>query len=80
MINAVKAIVDTAGHYSRPDVVRVRLNLKAGWTTVGTPYESGRMSELPSSELQRSVDQHEVTMDRIGEVADRVGLRIAKPK
>jgi nitrilase len=80
MIKAVKAIVDTAGHYSRPDVVRVMLNLKAGWTTVGTPYESGRTRELPRSELHRSADQHEVPIDRVGEVADRAGMRISKPK
>jgi nitrilase len=80
MIKAVKAIVDTAGHYSRPDVVRVMLNLKGGWTTVGTPYESGRTRELPRSELHRSADQHEVPIDRVGEVADRAGMRISKPK
>ena len=80
MIKAVKAIVDTAGHYSRPDVVRVMLNLKAGWTTVGTPYESGRMREVPCSELHRSADQHEVPMDRVAEVADHAGMRIARPK
>jgi hypothetical protein len=80
MIKAVKAIVDTAGHYSRPDVVRVMLNLKAGWTTVGTPYASGRSSELPRGELHRTADQHEVATDRVEELADGAGLRIAKPR
>ena len=80
MIKAVKAIVDTAGHYSRPDVIRVMLNLKAGWTTVGTPYESGRMPELPRGELNRSADQHEVPMDRVAQVADHAGVRLAKLK
>ncbi|HEX3948245.1 MAG TPA: carbon-nitrogen hydrolase family protein [Steroidobacteraceae bacterium] len=80
MIKAVKAIVDTAGHYSRPDVVRVMLNLKAGWATVGTPYASGSMRELPRSELHRSAEEYEVLTERVEEVADRAGLRIAKSK
>jgi nitrilase len=80
MIKAVKAIVDTAGHYSRPDVVRVMLNRQAGWTTVGSPYESGLMRELPRGELCRSADDHETSMHRVEDVADRAGLRIAEPK
>jgi hypothetical protein len=29
MVKAVKAIIDTAGHYSRPDVVRLLVNEQA---------------------------------------------------
>jgi nitrilase len=80
MIKAVKAIVDTAGHYSRPDVVRVMLNKKAGWSAIGAPYESGSMPELPHSELRRSADSHEISMDSIEQVAESAGLRIAKSR
>lgn len=34
MIKVVKAIVDTAGHYARPDVLRLQLRTDAGWEDV----------------------------------------------
>jgi predicted amidohydrolase len=34
-IKATKSIVDTVGHYSRPDILRIQINdEKKGWTTV----------------------------------------------
>lgn len=78
MIKAVKAIVDTAGHYSRPDVVRVLLNSEAGWKPVGTRYESGRSRDLPLGELTRAADLREGPMEDVKRVADGLGLRIAK--
>jgi nitrilase len=78
MIKAVKAIVDTAGHYSRPDVVRVMLNLKSGWTLVGTPYESGRTRDLPREALLQSADLHEAPLERVEQVADSLRLGISR--
>jgi nitrilase len=78
MIKAVKAIVDTTGHYARPDVVRVMLNSEGGWKAVGTPYQSGRKPELSIGELQRAADLREVETDRVEQVADQFRLSISK--
>jgi nitrilase len=78
MIKAVKAIVDTAGHYARPDVVRVMLNLKSGWTVVGTPYESGRTRDLPREALLQSADLHQAPLERVEQLADSLRLGISR--
>lgn len=73
MIKAVKAIVDTAGHYSRPDVARVQLRRGERWETVGEPYRGGR---LDLGELRRAADRHEVEENRVREVVDAQGLHV----
>lgn len=78
MIKAVKAIVDTGGHYARPDVARTQLRRDSGWATVGAPYAGGRMQPpLDAGELRRAADRHEVEEDRVREVADARGLHVA---
>jgi nitrilase len=78
MIKAVKAIVDTAGHYARPDVVRIILNTPSGWAQGGTSYTSGPDLSLPTEGLRRLADAHQIEMACVEEVADQRGLRITK--
>ncbi|MFY9823909.1 MAG: hypothetical protein WAM82_21195 [Thermoanaerobaculia bacterium] len=36
MIKATKAIVDTMGHYTRPDVLRLLVRGEQGWQSAGS--------------------------------------------
>lgn len=76
MIKAVKAIADTGGHYSRPDVARVLINRAGKWGPAGEPYVSGRM--LRQQALQKSADDWEVDYDRVEAVADARKLLITE--
>lgn len=78
MIKAVKAIVDTVGHYSRPDAVRVQVRKNEQWQLPGEAYASGRLARVEHSALQRAADAYEVAMDRVESVADARGLLIGK--
>jgi nitrilase len=78
MIKAVKAIVDTIGHYSRPDAVRVQVRKGDQWQLPGEAYVSGRLPRVERAALQRSADAYEVSMDRVEAVADARGLLIGK--
>ncbi|HEX3915142.1 MAG TPA: hypothetical protein VHW71_16705 [Steroidobacteraceae bacterium] len=80
MIKAIKAIVDTAGHYARPDVVRVMLNSPGGWNPTGTPYISGELPAMPRAALERSADRHGADMAQVAELADRAQLLIGPSK
>ncbi len=76
MIKAVKAIVDTTGHYARPDVVRVILNSGSWLESGGHTVSIGPKNEISIGELQRAADLREVETDRVKQVADEFGLSI----
>jgi predicted amidohydrolase len=78
MIKACKAILDTIGHYSRPDAVRVEVRRGDQWQLPGEAYASGHLGRVERSALQRSADAYEVPMERIEAVADSRGLLIGK--
>ena len=75
MIKAIKAIIDTAGHYSRPDVVRVMINRHDHWRPAGELYSSGGMT-LDRAALQRSGEEWGADIERIEQVADEKKLPI----
>lgn len=78
MIKAVKAIVDTLGHYDRPDAVRVQIRKNEQWQLPGEAYESSRLVRLERSALQHAADVQGIAMDRVEEVADQKQLLIGK--
>lgn len=78
MIKAVKAIVDTLGHYARPDAVRVQIRKNDQWQLPGEAYSSGRLARVERPALQRAADAYEVPMERVEAVADARGLLIGK--
>jgi nitrilase len=59
MIKAFKSIVDTAGHYSRPDVVRLVLNSAAPSRESIVTYR-GFFESLPPRALADAADRHGV--------------------
>lgn len=75
MIKAVKAIVDTAGHYGRPDVVRIMLRKGDGWQEPGNPYRSG-IEPISRAGLERAADEWEVDIAAVELVADNKNLKI----
>lgn len=78
MIKAVKAIVDTLGHYDRSDAVRVQIRKNDQWQSPGEAYGSSRLVRLDPSTLQRTADAHGISMDRVEEIADQRQLLIGK--
>jgi predicted amidohydrolase len=75
LIKAVKAIVDTLGHYGRADAVRVQVRRGEEWRVPGESYAASRLAQ---SDLQRSADAYEVPLSVVEEVADARKLSIAK--
>jgi predicted amidohydrolase len=78
MIKAVKAIVDTLGHYGRPDSVRVQVRKNERWQAAGETYASGRLARVEHSALQRAADSYEVPMEAVEQAADARGLLITR--
>jgi predicted amidohydrolase len=69
MIKAVKAIVDTLGHYGRADAVRVQVCRNGTWQLAGEAYGPSRVVRVDQSAVQRAADIREVPMERVEEVA-----------
>lgn len=65
MRKAHNAILDTWGHYSRPDLLRLMIKTDAGWQRTGT----SRFSELPRDGLLRAAERHDIDGDVVIEVA-----------
>ena len=78
MIKAVKAIVDTLGHYARADAARVQIRKNDQWQLAAESYASSRLIRLDPSTLQRAADTQGVSMDRVEEVADARQMPIGK--
>ena len=78
MIKAVKAIVDTLGHYGRPDAVRVQIRKNEQWQLPGEAYGASRLVRLDAAALERAADTYEVALDRVEEIADARQMLIAK--
>ena len=69
MIKAIKAIVDTMGHYARPDVLRLMVRGEAGWRRAG-PMPVAAAEMLSRDRLKRAADEREVDVDVVEEAAE----------
>jgi predicted amidohydrolase len=76
MIKAIKAIVDTAGHYGRADVVRTQIRRGDQWQTAGLPYQGGKEPPLDRGRLQRNADAYGVGYQAVEQIAEDSTLRI----
>lgn len=79
MIKAFKALCDTMGHYSRPDVTRIMLRDEEGWKQVGNRYRSGaEQATVSLSDIRRAADDREVSEDAVLHLADSRRLAVEK--
>lgn len=69
-IKVFKAICDTLGHYSRPDVVQVMLRRKSGWSPVGAGYTSGPEAVFYEDDLTRAADEYEIDEELVKQAAE----------
>ncbi|MBN2466779.1 MAG: carbon-nitrogen hydrolase family protein [Deltaproteobacteria bacterium] len=65
MIKVWKAIIDTAGHYSRPDIVSLNYH----------PIKNivKAVEQTPRDELERTAEQHGVSADTVEATVERLG-------
>ena len=59
MIKATKAIVDTVGHYARPDVLRLMVRRNDTWSPASARFAAPRIDRAM---LAAAADQHEVDL------------------
>ena len=78
MIKAVKAICDTAGHYSRPDVTRLLIRKGDQWQDVAPRYIGGKETPLPRAQLERHADAYAVSMDDVETIAEQKQILIGR--
>ena len=72
MIKATKAIVDTVGHYARPDVLRLLVRRNDTWSPANARFTAPR---LDRAMLTPAADRNEVSLDTVEELADTVLAR-----
>jgi len=73
MIKATKAIVDTMGHYARPDVLRLLVRGEQGWHPAGSVRDLAPIRlTLKDEALMRAADTHDVDPATVVELAEEV--------
>jgi len=73
MIKATKAIIDTMGHYARPDVLNLLVRNEQGWLPAGTTRDlSPIRATLTDDALKRAADARDVDSERVVELAEAV--------
>ncbi|HSB23265.1 MAG TPA: carbon-nitrogen hydrolase family protein [Burkholderiaceae bacterium] len=73
MIKATKAIVDTMGHYARPDVLRLLMRRDDRWVQAGAARDLAPLRAAISNDaLRRAADARDVDSDKVIEMAEGV--------
>ncbi len=73
MIKATKAIIDTMGHYARPDVFKLLVHRERGWTPAASARDLSVIRlALSDDALRRSADQRDVDAEPVLEMAEGV--------
>lgn len=65
MKKAWNAIIDTVGHYARPDVLRLSIRTDDGWRALDSTYAGRRRRDV----LQRAAERHDVDDAVVEELA-----------
>ncbi len=71
MIKAVKAILDGAGHYERPDVLRLLVRREQGWLSADTPYTQPAI-HFDDERLKRAADNHQVDESLVHKIIEEL--------
>ena len=73
MIKATKSIVDTMGHYARPDVLRLLMRRDEGWVQAGQARDLSPLRAVMTDDaLKRAADARDVDSDKVIELAEGV--------
>src|SRR5512134_571302 len=73
MIKATKAIVDTMGHYARPDVLRLLVHSEQGWQPAGSVRDLSPIRRaLTDDALARAADSRDVDPATVVALAEEV--------
>lgn len=73
MIKATKAIVDTMGHYARPDVLRLLMRRDEGWVPLGGARDLAPLRAILNDDaLKRAADARDVASEKVLEMAEGV--------
>lgn len=73
MIKATKAIIDTMGHYARPDVLRLLVQREQGWEEAGSARDLAPIRHaLTNDALARAAEARDVDPARVVELAEEV--------
>lgn len=73
MIKATKAIVDTMGHYARPDVLKLMVRHEHGWAPAGTQRDlSAIRVALSDDALSRAAEARDVDPEKVIERAEKL--------
>lgn len=75
MIKAAKSIVDTWGHYGRPDILRLMIREEAGWKEV-----KSKLINKKTNHFAKSADDHEVELDKVDEMYDQMKKELMETK
>lgn len=75
VIKATKAIIDTAGHYARPDVLRLMLRSDSGWVDAGN-RESERHAtiSIQRDALRRTAELYDIDEAVVESIAQHLGV------
>lgn len=73
MIKATKAIVDTMGHYARPDVLKLLVRRESGWVpAAGARDLSAIRAVMTDDAIKRSAEVRDVDAEKVLELAEGV--------
>lgn len=73
MIKATKAIVDTMGHYARPDVLKLLVRRGQGWQEAGGARDLAPIrAALSDDALSRAAEARDVDPEKVVELAESV--------
>jgi hypothetical protein len=76
MIKVWKAIIDTVGHYARPDIVRLQYLPPAdAQSAVVEAFE-----KAPAAKIEEIAEQHETSRQSVEAAVERLAKPIAKSR
>ncbi len=78
MIKVWKAIIDTMGHYARPDIVRLEYQKASPEAVASLAVEAFEQS--PRGEVEKTAEQHDVSREKVESVIERLARKPAEAR